>query len=144
MKRRKYTSTLCAEKDSRCGAMKETSFDKICPSCGVGNPSDALNCIVCDRDLRETVLFLEDAFFDLELTHEDLVEYKKNFYRTRRTGKVVRYHLKDMAEVEFGHPVKRFIFEYNGERVVLPLEDDNYERLKDTLEALMIKFRDVE
>lgn len=123
----------------------ETSFDKICPSCGVGNPSDASNCIVCDRNLSETVLFLEDAFFDLELTQDELVEYKKNFYRTRRTGKVVRYPLNDMAEVEFGNPVKRFIFEYHDERVVLPLEDDNYERLKETLGALSgINFKDVE
>ena len=127
--------------------MKETyktSFEKICPSCGVGNPSDASNCIVCDRDISETVLFLEDAFFDLELTQDELVEYRKNFYRTRRTGKVMRYTLKDMDDVEFGHPVKRFIFEYHGERVVLPLEEGNYERLKETLEALGIKFKNVE
>ena len=127
--------------------MKEsykTSFEKICPSCGVGNPSDASNCIVCDRDLSETVLFLEDAFFDLELTQDEVVEYRKNFYRTRRTGKVMRYTLKDMDDVEFGHPVKRFIFEYHGERVVLPLEEGNYERLKETLEALGIKFKNVE
>jgi hypothetical protein len=127
--------------------MKETyktSFEKICPSCGVGNPSDASNCILCDRDLSETVLFLEDAFFDLELTQDELVEYRKNFYRTRRTGKVMRYTLKDMDDVEFGHPVKRFIFEYHGERVVLPLEEGNYERLKETLEALGIKFKNVE
>jgi len=122
----------------------ETSFNKICPSCGVGNPSDASNCIVCDRDLSETVLFLEDSFFDLELTQDELVEYRKNFYRTRRTGKVMRYTLKDMKEVKFGHPVKRFIFKYHGERVVLPLEEVNYERLKETLESLGIKFRNVE
>ena len=122
----------------------ETSFNKICPSCGVGNPSDASNCIVCDRDLSETVLFLEDAFFDLELTQDELVEYRKNFYRTRRTGKVVRHTSKDMEEVKFGHPVKRFIFKYHGERVVLPLEEVNYERLKEALESLGIKFRNVE
>lgn len=116
----------------------ETSFNQICPACGVGNPSDASNCIVCDKDLTETLLFLEDAFFDLELTHTELLEYRKNFYRTRRTGKVRRYSLKDVTGIEFGHPVKRFIFEYHGERIVLPLEDDNYERLRETLEGYQI------
>ena len=52
--------------------------------------------------------------------------------------------MKDMEEVKFGHPVKRFIFKYHGERVVLPLEEVNYERLKEALESLGIKFRNVE
>ena len=44
------------------------SFNRVCPECGVGNTADAENCIVCDKDLTETVLFLEDEFYDLEVT----------------------------------------------------------------------------
>ena len=111
------------------------SFDKICPSCGVGNPEDADNCIVCDKDLNETVLFLEDEFYDIELTRESLIEYRKNFFRTRRTGKVKKYHLDKMEKIVFGHPITRFSLVYNGKKEVYALKKENYACLKD----LMIK-----
>lgn len=72
----------------------EITFNKICPKCGVANPDNEDNCIICDKDLLETVLYLEDAFFDLEITETEFVEYRKNYYRTRRTGKVKRFNLK--------------------------------------------------
>jgi len=111
------------------------SFNKLCPECGVGNPDDAENCVVCDKDLTKTVLFLEDEFYDLELTSELLVEYRKNFYRTRRTGKVKRYMIADMNKLNFGHPITRFSFECDGKREVYALKKENYNSLKD----LMIK-----
>jgi ribosomal protein L40E len=40
----------------------DVSVDKICPKCGVGNPDNVDNCIVCDKDLEETVLFLKMNF----------------------------------------------------------------------------------
>ena len=86
------------------------SFDKVCPSCGVGNPDDADNCIICDKDLNETVIFLEDEFYDIELTRTSLIEYRKNFFRTRRTGKVKRFSLDKMEKIVFGHPVTRLNF----------------------------------
>ena len=42
------------------------SFNKICPLCGIGNPEDVIRCIVCNKDLEETVLFLEDEFMILK------------------------------------------------------------------------------
>jgi hypothetical protein len=44
------------------------SFDLICPGCGVGNPRGAINCLVCDKNLEETIYFMEDDSFDLEIT----------------------------------------------------------------------------
>lgn len=114
---------------------EEISFNKICPECGVGNPDDAENCLICDKDLSETVLFFEDEFYDIEVTGEFLIEYRKNFYRTRRTGKVKRYILDEMENIEFGLPIKRFIFEYNGKKEVYALNDENYDALKN----LMVK-----
>lgn len=111
------------------------SFDKICPNCGVGNPEDAKNCMVCNKDLVETVLYFEDEFYDLELTKEYLIEYRKNFYRTRRTGKVKKYRIDKMEKIGFGHPITRFSFEYNGKKEVYALKKENYGCLKD----LMIK-----
>ncbi len=111
------------------------SFDKICPNCGVGNPDDAENCIVCDKDLVETLLFIEDEFYDLEVTKELLIEYRKNFYRTRRTGKIKKFLIDKMKKLCFGHPIKRFIFEYDGKKEVYALQDKNYDSVKD----LMIK-----
>ena len=55
-------------------------FSLICPECGVGNPKNAQNCIVCDKYLKHTVAFFEDVPFDLEITEELLVEYRKNFW----------------------------------------------------------------
>ena len=112
------------------------SFDSICPNCGVGNPDDADNCIVCDKDLLETILYLEDEFYDLEVTEEEFVEYRKNFYRTRRTGKVVRFKIEEMEKLEFGYPVTRFSFEYNGKKEVYALKEENYKLLKQLMKKV--------
>lgn len=106
------------------------SFNLICPECGVGNPEGAKYCLVCDRDLEETVAFMEDDSFDLEATRDFLIEYRKNFWGTRRTGKITKYSWDKMKDVEFGVPVNRFIFIYEGKRVVLPLRDENMEIMK--------------
>jgi hypothetical protein len=108
-------------------------YNKICPECGVGNPENTDNCIVCDKNLLETVLFLEDEFYDLEITKELFIEYRKNFYKTRRTGKVKKYLLVKMEKIVFGYPITRFSFEYNGKREVYALKKENYDSLKDLM-----------
>lgn len=112
------------------------SFDSICPNCGVGNPDDADKCIVCDKDLLETILFLEDEFYDIEVTEDEFVEYRKNFYRTRRTGKVIRYKLGEMEKLKFGYPITRFSFEYNGKKEVYALKEENYNLLKGLMKKI--------
>ena len=111
----------------------DISFNKICPNCGVGNPEDTDNCIICDKDLNETVIFLEDEFYDIELTKTSLIEYRKNFFRTRRTGKVKKYRLDKMEKIVFGHPVTRLNFYYNGKKEVYALKEENYQSLKDVM-----------
>ena len=106
------------------------SFDKICPKCGVGNPDDADNCIVCEKDLEETMLFFEDEFYDIELTNDSFIEYRKNFYKTRRTGKVKVFNIDKMEKIRFGHPITRFTFSYNGKKEVYALKAENYRSLK--------------
>ncbi len=102
------------------------SFGKICPGCKIANPDNSKNCIVCDKDLLETILFIEDEFFDIEITSTEFIEYRKNYYRTRRTGKIRRFKLDKMENINFGTPIKRFSFEYNGKKEVYPLKDENY------------------
>ena len=106
------------------------SFDKICPKCGVGNPDEADNCIVCDKDLEETMLFFEDEFYDIELTNDSFIEYRKNFYKTRRTGKVKIFNIDKMEKIRFGHPITRFTFNYNCKKEVYALKAENYRSLK--------------
>lgn len=113
---------------------KNLDFGKICPACGMANTTDSKYCLMCDKDLMETVLFFEDEFFDIELTSTEFIEYRKNYYRTRRTGKIKRFKLDKMENISFGSPIKRFIFEYNGKREVYPLKDENYDELKQKLE----------
>lgn len=106
------------------------SFNLICPECGVGNPEGSKYCLVCDRKLEDTLLFLEDDSFDLEVTADYLIEYRKNFWGTRRTGKVVKFSWDKIEDVQFGSPVNRFIFFYDGRRVVLPLREENMQMMK--------------
>lgn len=68
--------------------------------------------------------------FDLEITRDFLIEYRKNFWGTRRTGKIERYSWAKMEDVQFGYPVKRFIFNYEDRRVVLPLREENMQMMK--------------
>ena len=112
-------------------------FTLVCPECGVANPDNSLNCMVCDRDLTNIVLFLEDDSFDLELTGEFLIEYRKNFWGTERTGKVIKYPLSEITNIEYGSPITRFKFDYNSERQVIPLKKENMEVLKEVLPKIV-------
>lgn len=105
-------------------------FSLICPDCGVGNPKDAENCLICDRDLKNIIAFLEDDPYDLEITEDSLIEYKKNFWGDERTGKITTYYFEKMEKIEFGSPISRFIFEYEGKRIVLPLREENMEIIR--------------
>ncbi|MDO5836873.1 MAG: hypothetical protein Q4P17_10215 [Methanobacterium sp.] len=113
------------------------TFNLICPECGVANPDDSENCMVCDRDLTDIVLFLEDDSFDLELTMEQLIEYRKNFWGTDRTGKVFKYSLREISNIEYGFPITRFKFDFEGERKVIPLRKENMEILKEVLPKIL-------
>lgn len=106
------------------------NFTLICPECGVGNPNNAANCIICDRDLKNIIAFMEDDPYDLEITKNSLIIYKKNFWGNERTGKIIEYKIDKIEKIEFGSPVKRFIFEYENKRVVLPLREENMEIIK--------------
>jgi hypothetical protein len=110
----------------------ENEFDLICPECGVGNLKGTENCIACGKNLEDTLTFLEDDSFDLEITKDTIIEYRKNFWGTDRTGKVNKYNLKEIKNIEFG-PSSRFIFLYNGKRIVLPLQEENLKKLKEVL-----------
>jgi hypothetical protein len=105
-------------------------YDFVCPECGVGNHRGVKNCLVCDKNLENTIFFMEDDSFDLEITPHCLVEYRKNFWGTRRTGKINIYNWDKMSEIEFGKPVNRFKFKYKGKQVVIPLREENMEKMK--------------
>lgn len=113
----------------------ENEFDLICPKCGVENLKGTENCLVCGKNLEDTITFLEDDSFDLEITEYAIIEYKKSFWGDKRTGKVNKYNLKEIKNVEFG-PSSRFIFLYNGKRIVLPLQEGNLKKLKEIKEVL--------
>ena len=113
----------------------KNQFDLICPECGVGNLKGSKNCLVCGKNLEDTILFLEDDSFDLEITKDAILEYRKKFWGDDRTGKVNKYNLNEVENVEFG-PSSRFIFLYNGKRIVLPLQEENLKKLKEIKEVL--------
>lgn len=116
---------------------KIAGFDLICPECGIANPDNSEFCLVCDRDLTNIVLFLEDDFFDLEITENCLIEYRKTFWGDSRTGKVVKYPLNEISNIEFGSPITRFKFDFDGKRHVLPLRKENMDSLKTLINNLL-------
>jgi hypothetical protein len=115
----------------------ENQFDLICPECGVGNLKESKSCLVCGKNLEDTILFLEDDSFDLEITKDTIIEYRKKFWGDSRTGKVNKYIINEIENVEFG-PSSRFIFRYNGKRIVLPLQEENLRKIKEIKEVLNI------
>ncbi|BDZ71585.1 hypothetical protein [Methanobacterium petrolearium] len=112
-------------------------FGLICPECGTANPDNTEYCIFCDKNLSEIVLFLEDDSFDLEITKNCLIEYRKTFWGDSRTGKVIKYPLKEISNIEFGSPITRLKFDFNGKRQVLPLREENMESLKALLSKII-------
>lgn len=112
-------------------------FNLICPECGIANPDDAEYCLVCERDLTNILLFFEDDFFDLELTENCIIEYRKSFWGTRRTGKVLKYPLTEISNIEFGSPITRFKFDFEGKRRVLSLREENMKSIKTILPKLI-------
>lgn len=112
-------------------------FNLICPECGMANPDDAEECIFCDRNLTNILLFLEDDSFDLELTENYIIEYRKTFWGTGRTGKIIKYPLSKISNIEFGSPINRFKFDYNGKRHVIPLKEENMKILKNMLQQIL-------
>lgn len=113
----------------------ENQFNLICPECGVGNLEGSKSCLVCGKNLEDTIIFLEDDPFDLEITKDAIIEYRKSFWGDNRTGKVNKYALNEIENVEFG-PSSRFIFICNKKRIVLPLREENLEKLKEIKEVL--------
>lgn len=105
-------------------------FSFICPECGIGNPKDAENCLMCDKDLKNTITFIEDDSYDLEITKDSIILYKKKFWGAERTGKIIQYYLNKMEKIEFGSPISRFIFVYEGKRITFPLREENINILK--------------
>ena len=111
----------------------KNQFDLICPECGVGNLKGSTNCLVCDRNLKDIIVFFEEDSFDLEITKDSIIEYRKSFWEGKRTGKINNYSLDKIENVEFGSSVSRFIFIYEGKRVVLPLKEENMGKIKEIL-----------
>jgi hypothetical protein len=82
-----------------------------------------------------TVLYMEDQFFDIEVTPDKLIAYEKKNSGTKRTGKVKEYNIDSIENVRFEYPVTIINFDYNGKKAVYSFNQKNYDSLKD----LMIK-----
>ena len=83
----------------------------------------------------KTLLYIEDQFFDIEITNSKFKAYEKKNSGTRRTGKVKEYNIDAMENMHFEYPVTIVNFDYNGKKAVYSFNPKNYNSLKD----LMIK-----
>ena len=57
----------------------KNQLNLICQECGVGNLKGTENCLFCSEKLNDTIVLLEDDSFDLEITKDAIVEYRKSF-----------------------------------------------------------------
>ena len=86
---------------------------------------------VSDKNL----LYIEDQFFDIEITKNKFIAYEKKNSGTKRTGKVKEYNMDAMENIHFEYPVTIVNFDYQGKKAVYSFNPKNYNSLKD----LMIK-----
>jgi hypothetical protein len=86
---------------------------------------------VSDKNL----LYIEDQFFDIEITKNKFIAYEKKNSGTKRTGQVKEYDIDAIENIHFEYPVTIVNFDYNGKKAVYSFNPKNYNSLKD----LMIK-----
>ncbi len=108
----------------------EISSDKKCLK-GSDNNDNSADNPKCDG----TVLYMEDQFFDIEVTSNKFIAYEKKNNGTKRTGKVKEYNIDSIENIHFEYPVTIVNFDYNGKKAVYSFNEKNYNSLKD----LMIK-----
>ena len=93
------------------------------------------NAIINNGKSDKTLLYIEDQFFDIEVTNIKFIAYEKRNTGTKRTGKFKEYNIADMENMHFEYPVTIVNFDYNGKKSVYSFNEKNYNSLKD----LMIK-----
>jgi hypothetical protein len=108
----------------------EISSNKTCPE-GLDNTENSTDTAECDKIL----LYIEDQFFDVEITEDKFIAYEKKNSGTRRTGKVKEYNIDSMENIHFEYPVTIVNFDYQNKKAVYSFNEKNYNSLKE----LMIK-----
>jgi hypothetical protein len=108
----------------------EIFSNKTCPE-SLDNTENSTTNTECDN----TLLYIEDQFFDIEITKNKFIAYEKKNSGTKRTGKVKEYNMDAMENIHFEYPVTIVNFDYQGKKAVYSFNPKNYNALKD----LMIK-----
>ena len=108
----------------------EIYSSKTCPE-GLENSEKTSYTAESDKIL----LYIEDQFFDIEITEDKFIAYEKKNSRTRRTGKVKEYNIDSMENMHFEYPVTIVNFDYHGKKAVYSFNEKNYNSIKE----LMIK-----
>ena len=80
-----------------------------------------------------TLLYIEDQFFDIEITKDKFIAYEKKNSGTERTGKIKEYNIDSIENIHFEYPVTIVNFDYNGKKAVYSLNEKNYNSLKDLM-----------
>ena len=81
----------------------------------------------------KTLLYIEDQFFDIEITKNKFIAYEKKNSGTKRTGKVKEYNIDVMENIHFEYPVTIVNFDYQGKKAVYSFNPKNYNALKDLM-----------
>ena len=81
----------------------------------------------------KTLLYIEDQFFDIEITKNKFIAYEKKNSGTKRTGKIKEYDIDAIENVHFEYPVTIVSFDYKDKKAVYSFNPQNYRSLKDLM-----------
>lgn len=140
--------------------IKESINNKssVCPDCGFEDTKTEEYCINCGKDLRNTLFYacgnvsIINAS-DIEITSDQLIEYKKGIFGKKRYGKIKEYNLNEMGNIlindrmmrlcsPFPFPYISLEFDYGERRERVYIPENYIDSLIETLKSLNVSYDD--
>jgi hypothetical protein len=115
-------------------------------------------CINCGRDLRDTLFYAcGDVSIinasDIEITNDQLIEYKKGIFGKKRSGKIKEYNLNEMGNILINDRMMQLCspfpfsylsleFDYVEPRKSVYIPENYINNLIETLKSLNVLYDD--
>lgn len=140
--------------------IKEATINRsiICPDCGAENDKNMEYCINCGKDLKNTLFYACGDISiinasDIEITNDQLIEYKKGIFGKKRSGKTNEFNLSEMGDIvindrmmrlcsPFPFPYISLEFDYGKYRKSVYIPEDYVYGLIETLNFLNMPYED--
>lgn len=130
----------------------------ICPECGAESDKNIRYCINCRKDLQNTLFYTcGDVSIinasDIEITNDQLIEYKKGIFGKKRSGKTNEFNLNEMGNIlvndrmmrlcsPFPFPYISLEFDYGERRERVYIPEKYIDNLIETLKFVNVPYED--